>query len=147
MSATSTKQADAGLRHFHAHLRSSWIWCRIGFALRCTPSSKAGFSAACYCRFASSEIFDLVSNYDCVHENFSFGFAQNDGGKQKTANPKVRRLGGVIDIQLFDSSFFFLPGPEKVFFFIAHEFLAWKPGARPRLATTRIGKPHPGPVH
>jgi acyl transferase domain-containing protein len=51
-----------------------------------------------------------------VHGNSSLGSGQNDGGKQKTANPKVRRLGGVINIQLFDSSFF-LPGPEEVFLF------------------------------
>ena len=64
-----------------------------------------------------SEIFDLFSNSDFVHENYSLGFRQNDCGKQKTANPKVRRLGGVINIQLFDSSFFFLSGPEEVFLF------------------------------
>jgi hypothetical protein len=45
-----------------------------------------------------SEIFDLVSNYDSVHGNSFLGSGQNDDEKQKTANPKVRRLGGVINI-------------------------------------------------
>jgi len=44
------------------------------------------------------EIFDSFSNRDCVHENSSLGSGQNDDEKQKTANPKVRRLGGVINI-------------------------------------------------
>ena len=60
-----------------------------------------------------SEIFDLFSNSDFVHENYSLRSGQNDGGKQKTANPKVRRLGEGIFVCWFN--FYFLPALEGTF--------------------------------
>jgi len=71
-----------------------------------------------------SEIFDLFSNSDFVHENYSLRSGQNDGGKQKTANPKVRRLGEGIFVCWFNF-YFFAGAGRNIALSNADVFLLW----------------------